>query len=253
MVKWLCKCGCGEEIIIKPHHKSRGIPSYILGHHNRVIPNGLGKKRSQETKDKISKSKMGTIPWNKGKTGIYSKETLQKIANGARKNKNFKGKRHTAESNEKNRIAHLGKTQTTESNKKRSLALTGKMKTKVHKQRIAIAKIGAKNPAWRGGISVLPYTSDWTDTLRAAIRQRDGHRCYLCNIAQDKLKTLLDVHHIDYDKENCDPKNLITLCKSCHRHTNYKRNMWEKFFSNRMSFKKGFGGKLAVNSTINNQ
>jgi hypothetical protein len=28
----LCKCGCGREIIIKPHHKYTGVPKYILGH-----------------------------------------------------------------------------------------------------------------------------------------------------------------------------------------------------------------------------
>jgi len=28
----LCVCGCGERIVIKPHHKHSGIPKYILGH-----------------------------------------------------------------------------------------------------------------------------------------------------------------------------------------------------------------------------
>jgi hypothetical protein len=31
--KHLCKCGCGEYIKIKKHHKSQGIPQYILGHY----------------------------------------------------------------------------------------------------------------------------------------------------------------------------------------------------------------------------
>lgn len=30
-----CKCGCGQEIIIKPHHKYRGVPIYIHGHNNK--------------------------------------------------------------------------------------------------------------------------------------------------------------------------------------------------------------------------
>lgn len=38
-----------------------------------------GKHRSQETKDKISKKLLHNIPWNKGKTGVYSKETIKKM------------------------------------------------------------------------------------------------------------------------------------------------------------------------------
>ena len=37
-----------------------------------------GKKASEETREKLRKSHLGKIPWNKGKKGIHSKETLQK-------------------------------------------------------------------------------------------------------------------------------------------------------------------------------
>lgn len=43
----------------------------------------LRKPKSEEHKKKIAKSKIGNIPWNKGKTGIYSQETLEKITKGA--------------------------------------------------------------------------------------------------------------------------------------------------------------------------
>jgi len=29
----LCKCGCGNKIEIKPHHRYNGVPEYICGHH----------------------------------------------------------------------------------------------------------------------------------------------------------------------------------------------------------------------------
>lgn len=35
----LCKCGCGEEIQIKPHHKYYGIPEYVKGHSRRKYQN----------------------------------------------------------------------------------------------------------------------------------------------------------------------------------------------------------------------
>ena len=38
-----------------------------------------GKVRSESAKRKIRLAKKGSIPWNKGKTGIYSKETLEKM------------------------------------------------------------------------------------------------------------------------------------------------------------------------------
>jgi hypothetical protein len=33
-------------------------------------------------------------------------------------------------------------------------------------------------------------------------------------------------------RKNCDPKNLITLCKKCHLKTNHNRNYWQKLFTN---------------------
>lgn len=33
----LCKCGCGDEILIKVHHKYYGIPEYLKGHYFKTI------------------------------------------------------------------------------------------------------------------------------------------------------------------------------------------------------------------------
>jgi len=44
-----------------------------------------GKHLSEETKKKISNSHKGSIPWNKGKTGVYSKETVAKMGAKAKK------------------------------------------------------------------------------------------------------------------------------------------------------------------------
>lgn len=40
----------------------------------------VGRVLSEETRRKISLSHMGSIPWNKGETGIYSKECLEKMS-----------------------------------------------------------------------------------------------------------------------------------------------------------------------------
>ncbi len=84
---------------------------------------------------------------------------------------------------------------------------------------------GENHYNWQGGISFEPYSVDWTDILKGAIKERDHHICQLCSSQND-----LTCHHIDYDKKNCNPDNLITLCRNCHTKTNYKRDYWIKFF-----------------------
>lgn len=93
-------------------------------------------------------------------------------------------------------------------------------------------KISPNFNNWRGGLSFEKYTTDWTETLKGSIRERDHYTCRLCSGPQ--IKRLHSVHHIDYDKKNCDPKNLITLCISCHMKTNYNRKKWIKYFKNLM-------------------
>ena len=92
----------------------------------KKIPWNKGKKQSEETKEKIknsltgrklseeTKEKMkGRIPWNKGKTNVYSNETKEKL-----------------------RQARLGSVMTFETKQKISSALTGKPKSEQHKQKL---------------------------------------------------------------------------------------------------------------------
>ena len=41
----------------------------------------------------------------------------------------------------------------------------------------------------------------------------------------------LNVHHIDYNKLNCMPNNLLSLCDKCHRKTNNNREYWTNYFN----------------------
>jgi 5-methylcytosine-specific restriction endonuclease McrA len=89
---------------------------------------------------------------------------------------------------------------------------------------------------YRGGISREGYPEEWKVEFLDSIRQRDGFICQECGIHQDELSLertkKLDIHHIDYDKENCDPKNLVSLCRSCHTKTNFNRDFWTNYFRN---------------------
>lgn len=53
----------------------------------------------------------------------------------------------------------------------------------------------------------------------------------------DEMKELnrgLPVHHIDYDTENNQENNLITLCCSCNAKVNSNREDWTKFFQKKL-------------------
>jgi len=40
--------------------------------------------------------------------------------------------------------------------------------------------------------------------------------------------------NIDYNRENNNLNNLITLCRSCHSQTNFNREDWANYFQNKI-------------------
>lgn len=83
-----------------------------------------------------------------------------------------------------------------------------------------------KHPSWLGGKSFEPYPIEFNNALKRQIRTRDDYKCQECGVEEAELDRLLCVHHIDYDKENNDPANLISLCIHCHTKTNFNRAYW---------------------------
>jgi hypothetical protein len=95
---------------------------------------------------------------------------------------------------------------------------------------------GINSHWWLGGISFEPYTPEFNSNLKKQIRKRDNYTCQLCGIPQNGIK--LAIHHIDYNKKNSHPNNLISLCSSyadknhCHSKTNHNRDYWTLYFNN---------------------
>lgn len=79
------------------------------------------------------------------------------------------------------------------------------------------------------------YGPEFNKALKGAIRKRDGYICQLCGLYTPKAGIRLAVHHIDYDKHNNDPSNLISLCEHCHTRTNFNRDYWKQYFQKVMS------------------
>ena len=146
-----------------------------------------GKKFSKETKDKMRKAKIGYIPWNKGKTDIYSEEYRQKISNSL------------------------------------------------------LNKCGNLARNWQGGKSFEPYSILFNDKLKEKIRFRDNYKCQNCDTTQENHIKLynqrLHIHHIDYDKMNCNEYNLIALCLICNVKANQNRDYWKQYYMNKIASK----------------
>ena len=75
----------------------------------------------------------------------------------------------------------------------------------------------------------------WNTELRDAIKERDNLACAICGQrgckrhrdSMEQGTARLAVHHIDRDKGNSVPENLITLCWYCHQHV-HLRNEYRK-------------------------
>lgn len=87
-------------------------------------------------------------------------------------------------------------------------------------------------PAWQGGKSFEPYSKEFDNKLKEFIRRRDNYRCQNkdCKIPEKECFTKLYIHHIDYNKTNNDPVNLIALCHQCHRRSNVNRDYWKECY-----------------------
>lgn len=170
-----------------------------------------GKKLTEEHKQKLSDSHKGKIPWNKGKTGLQTAWNKGLKVGTIPWNKGKKNI-YSAESIDKMRRANKGKHYSPRTEFK---------KGQFSKE---------KSHFWKGGISFEPYSVDWTKTLKISIRERDKYTCRICGKHQEDI--VFPVHHIDYNKKNCNTDNLILLCLSCHAKTNINRNYWINYFNN---------------------
>ncbi len=67
----------------------------------------------------------------------------------------------------------------------------------------------------RGPDSPSGYPKDW-GKISAKFRELHNYTCKECGVDCSEHHFLIDVHHIDSDKSNCDYSNLQCLCKYHH-------------------------------------
>jgi 5-methylcytosine-specific restriction endonuclease McrA len=97
------------------------------------------------------------------------------------------------------------------------------------------SQIPENNPNWIDGRSFEPYSSKFTPQLKEQIRKRDNYTCQNCGMTEEEhlivYGEFLNIHHIDYDKENLKDNNLISVCRGCNLRANYNRDYWYAYYT----------------------
>ena len=109
-----------------------------------------------------------------------------------------------------------------------------------HYEKLSTLFSGKNHPSWKGGISCEPYCQDWTKEFKDYIKERDGYKCLNPGCWGNCNHLPLTIHHIDYNKKNCEPQNLITLCRSCNSRANKDRKwhtVWYQAIMNKKFIK----------------
>jgi len=107
-------------------------------------------------------------------------------------------------------------------NKGKNLSEGTKNKMRKPKSKEAIiniskAKIGEKNPMWKGGHTKEQHKTREFKKWRIKVFSRDDFTCQIC----EKVGGKLNAHHIkswkNYPKLRYVENNGITLCENCHK------------------------------------
>ena len=114
---------------------------------------------------------------------------------------------------------------------------TSYARTPQFKENLINTHFGENNHQWQGGISFEPYCPVWQDReYKESIRKRDAYTCQHCGITERLslivYRKILCLHHINYDKKDCNPRNLITVCIACNAKANTNRSEWQSYYEN---------------------
>ena len=184
-----------------------------------------GRKKSPETIERMIKAKKGkTFEEIYGDKAEDMKNNLRIKLTG----QHFQ----TKESKRKIGEASTERWQDEEYRKKCVLAISNAF-TLERKKELIERMTGETNPNWVGGVWGDLYPPEFS-RIRKQVKERDNNICQLCGKTEEEEiignGCGLSVHHVDYDKQNCNEDNLITLCNSCHSTTNCRREFWTEFF-----------------------
>ncbi len=197
---------------------------YCETRNEKIRKDKLGKSRPKWVREKVRKTVLATYWEPEFRKNLLKRILKYKELYKGSGNPNY-GKKASDRCRRINSKLRKGKTYE---------EMYGRERARQIRNLYSIQRSGEKNGNWQGGLTFEEYPIDFNDKLKEEIRKRDGCLCQLCNNLQEELKRKLDVHHVDYDKENCEMDNLIALCGSCNAKVNKNREYWTKYFQEKL-------------------
>lgn len=160
---------------------------------------------------------VGHTPWHKGKTGVYTKEQLERITE-ANKKKGYKTKGV-------NHHGWIGGRPPCIDCKKQ---LTWYAKHEARCRDCSSKHYsGANSWSWQGGKTENNHAERvrFRNTLQKVIFERDNYTCTMCNISGvylqvDHIKSWSKYPELRFDESNCR-----TLCMECHYLITFNKRM----------------------------
>ncbi len=259
--KWLCLCSCGNETVVATSNlRSGGTKSCGCLHREKSAIRNIHKNKQRKLSlegqrfgrlivlKEVDNNKSGVIDWL---CHCKCNNTIVVSTSNLRNNSTKSCGCLRRELYDK-LVKFNKRVYTKETRKKMSESAKRKEFSDDHRRRISESHMGAKNsmygkcgtlaPAWKGGISCEPYCSEWSfKEFKDMIKERDGYKCLNPDCFGNIYR--LGVHHIDYDKKNCEPQNLITLCTSCNARANFDREWYESWY-NAIIYRRGLSNEL---------
>lgn len=199
-----------------------------------------GKHRSEETKQKIREKLIWVPTWRKGlKMTEEQKRKLSESCKWRKARNKWIARDEATKKKISEKLKSISATNTRYWRKhtneaKEKISNCHKWKETWNKGKPFLAM--ETNPMRKWWLSFQPYTTDRTKTLKRSIRERDHYACQMC--WEQQTDKAFPIHHINYQKHNCNPENLVTLCPSCHSKTNTNRDRRQKLFELKMRIEK---------------